>query len=267
MCLSAFVSGCSHDEPEPNAPARQFPPHPGLGDQERQASATTMIAFTLESTSLSSDQKNKVTQIQSELNGKLEARRTAERNLLGALADAVAAGSVDDAKFADLVRHVSDAAPATFESSASAMNQLHALLDAGQRQGLAQEVVLRWSTSSGDPRVAKRFGRPDQFDVLIADLSLTPDQVSQILNRSLVPLMPANIDTWRVDAHLHRLHAFRDDHFEGAAFVGDKAAISTAASVEAKRVTQLYGAMAPVLSPEQRTRAAQRLRDEAKRIE
>jgi Spy/CpxP family protein refolding chaperone len=264
--MSAFASGC-HDEAAANAPPREYPAHPGLGEQERQASATTMLAFTLESTSLSSDQKNKVTQIQSELNTKLETQRTAERNLLGALADSVAAGSVDDAKLAEPLKRVSSAAPESFESSATAMNQLHALLDQKQRQNLTQEVVLRWTTSSGDPRSSKRFGRSDQFDLLIADLALTPDQVSQILNKPQMPMMGPLGDTWRVDAHLHRLQAFPDDKFEGAAFVGDKAAIAVTANAEAQRVTQLYSAMAPVLTPEQRARAAQRLRDEAKRID
>jgi Spy/CpxP family protein refolding chaperone len=268
LCMSAFASGCAPtDERGPNAPPRQYPAHPGFGEQDQQASATTMVVFALEATSLSNDQKNKIKQIKSELNAKLDARRAAERSLLGALADAVAAGSVDEGKLADLIARISDATPAAFDSSASAMNQLHAALDQGQRQGLAQEVVLRWSTSSGDPHMSKRFGRPDQLKLLIADLSLTSDQVSQILNRSTMTTMCPNIDTWRVDTHLHRLDAFGDDRFDGAAFVGDKAAIAIAAKFEAQRVTQLYGAVAPALKPEQRSLAAQRLRDEAKRIE
>jgi hypothetical protein len=127
--------------------------------------------------------------------------------------------------------------------------------------------VLRWSTSSGDPRASKRFGHADQFELLITDLALTPDQISKILNKPQMPMMGPLGDTWRVDTHLHRLHTFPEDKFEGAAFVGDKAAIAITAKAEALRVSQLYSAMAPELSPEQRTRAAQRLRDEAKRIE
>jgi Spy/CpxP family protein refolding chaperone len=238
-----------------------------LGDQERQANATTLLAFTLESTSLSSDQKNKVTQIQSELSSKLEARRAAERSFLGALADAVAAGSVDEHKLADLLAKLAAAAPTSFESSASAMNQLHAALDKTQRRDLTEEVVLRWTVSSIDPRKSKRFGRSDELTLLIADLSLTPDQVTQILKASEMAMMRPNIDTWRVDTHLHRLNAFREDTFDGAAFIGNKPSIAAAATWEAGRVTQLYGAMAPVLKPEQRSLAAQRLRDEAKRIE
>jgi Spy/CpxP family protein refolding chaperone len=266
--MSAFASGCSQ-EPRPNepTPARQFPPHPGLGDQERQASATTILAFTLESGSLSNDQKNKVTQIQSELSSRLDARRAAERSFLGALADAVAAGSVDEHQLADLLAKLASAAPTSFESSASAMNQLHAALDKTQRRDLTLEVVLRWTTASIDPRKSKRFGRSDELNLLIADLSLTPEQVSQTLKTSQMAMMRPSIDTWRVDTHLHRLNAFREDTFDGAAFVGDKPSIAAAATFEAGRMTQLYGALAPLLKPEQRTLAAQRLRDEAKRIE
>jgi hypothetical protein len=141
------------------------------------------------------------------------------------------------------------------------------VLDVRQRQGLAQEAVLRWSTSSGDPRASRRFGRADQLKLLAVDLTLTPDQMSQIRMRSQTTMMGPIIDTWRVDTHLHRLDAFCDDKFEAAAFVGDKATIATSATFEAQRVTQLYAAVAPVLKPEQRSLAAQRLRDEAKRID
>jgi len=269
MTGGAFSVGCAHHIVELSAKdqvhIREDGPHPGEGDQTRQASARTVVTLAREGHALSPDQENQVSQLDANLHAKMAPEWAAERALLVALADAVAAGKVDEQKLNDTITRVGPAAASARGNAAAELNRLHAMLNPAQRHDVAEEIIGRWSTATVDPNKTPGFGRADQLVVLIQGLGLTNDQVTGIMKTSAAGMTGPGVDPWRVDAQLHRLEAFRADTFDATQFVGDLTQVSTEMTEEAKRITRLYGAVAPVATPAQRAKLSQWLKERASR--
>jgi Spy/CpxP family protein refolding chaperone len=121
-----------------------------------------LIAVSLGSLDLSPAQRAAVTKIQTEL----EARTVdAERALLNALADGIAAGAIDHARVGTAIAQLGSSAGQLRGATVDALNQLHAVLTPPQRVALVDQVQTRWAwafvqrSNAADERVGMRLAR------------------------------------------------------------------------------------------------------------
>ena len=260
---------------------------PGAGAEQGEADehrhghhggVAMLIAMSIRDLDLSPDQKAAVEKIRTDLVAKMEPARAAGKDLTGTLADGVAAGAVDRAKADAAIDKLVAAAQGIHDATADAMNQLHAALNATQRAALVakvQEHFEKWKEANGheDQDGPNRSGHLLAF---AKDLNLSQDQAQKIkaaFRDMIKASAPANPQA-NVQDHQHKEVA---DHMQafGAAFKADtfdahtlstgNAANGHMARWGATRRARWLEAAAPVLTPDQRAKLAQSLRDRANR--
>ncbi len=215
---------------------------------------------------LTASQRPVVEKLAADTSARHTASRSAHRDLMIALAAQVQAGAIDRAALQPKIDALGTALQAAQPADRAAFEQLHALLTPDQRTAFVNAVQAHVADRVG----AARDKHPlHQWAV---DLQLTDDQKAQIRSA-----MKAN---WQEAAHdgngapwaEHRqqakamLAAFAQDRF-----VMDE--VSPAKDVAARaqhmtaRMLGLAEAALPVLTPQQRALAAQKLRDRAESLE
>lgn len=263
---------------QPASPAA--PPEEAEGSEHRQhhhGGFVALIAMSIRDLNLTPDQKATVEKIRSDLVAKMEPARTAEQSLVGVLADGVAAGAVDRAKADAAIDQIVAQAQALHGNTLDAMNQLHAALTAAQRAALVgklQEHFEKWKEANGheDQQGQHRSG---YMVALVRDLSLSQTEAQQIKDsfRSLLQAnAPAAGQTTNVQDHQHRevsdhmqafAAAFKADTFDAHSLTSANAANGHMAKWGATRMARFFEAAAPVLTPDQRAKLAQMIRDRA----
>ena len=267
------TTGCSgRSNAPPAASASNAPPEDeaaaGLMEHHRyhhHGGATLFIAMSLDTLGVSPEQRAAIEKIRTDLRTQLEPARKAEQNLLALLADGLAASNLDAAKVDAAVAQVTAAAAAVEGASADALNELHAALTPPQRAALVDKVQAHWAVWQ---RVnGEQPGHPeaDHLATAAADLDLTPAQIAAIRARldegmsSVPPLDPQEIVT-RLQAFGE---AFRSDKIDPGALASVGGANAHLVGRGAAHVARLVEAANPVLTPDQRARLVQRLRDHA----
>jgi Spy/CpxP family protein refolding chaperone len=191
----------------------------------------------------------------------------AQQSVLSALADGVAAGKVDTKKVDAAVAQVDTASTAAEAASADALNQLHSTLSPLERQALMDKLNAHWgvwkqANSEDQPPNAKGG---DHFTMLTRDLNLTQDQANQIkttYTANLASDKAPKLNPADVDAHLKTLTtSFESGTFDAKTLNGMPFGDGHLASRGEKSMVAFYEAAAPVLTPDQRTKLAQKLRD------
>jgi Spy/CpxP family protein refolding chaperone len=209
---------------------------------------TLMIALSLDTLGVSPGQRTAVEKIRSDLHARMEPARAAEQQLVTTLADGLAAANLDDA-------------------SADALNELHAVLTPPERAALVDKVEAHWAVwqkanaEQTDPRNPER----GQLAMLATDLGLTRNQVDKIragLGEGM-KAMP-RVDLQEIATHLRAFgDAFRSDKFDARVLTTANGANAHLAGWGAARLAHFIEAVSPVLTPDQRARFAQRLREHA----
>jgi Spy/CpxP family protein refolding chaperone len=176
-----------------------------------------------------------------------------------ALADQIERGSIDEAALKPNADAMRTAMEATRADDAAALQKLHDTLDASQREALVSAVKARMKQAFHDR--AKDHEGMNPMAQLRTELALTDDQVAQIKT--------AFHDQWR--AHRGDEHAGPrpfDHHARGAkmfeGFVKDdfdaKAALPAPppdhANAGYEHMVTMAKTVLPILTPEQRTKAA-----------
>jgi Spy/CpxP family protein refolding chaperone len=239
----------------------------GVREQHRHhhhGGVTMFIAMSLDTLGVSPEQRAQVEKIQSDLYARLGPARAAEHTVISTLADGVAAGSVDQAKVDAALGQLTTAAGSVSGASADALNQLHTVLTHEQRAALVDKVEAHWEVwrrvnSDEQPGARERGGR---LAKLAERDGLTPDQVEKISaalgqTRETTPLDPKE-----VEAQLQAFGtAFAADNFDARTLAPATDASSHVARSGAARMARFYEAAAPILTPEQRTKVAEHLRD------
>jgi Spy/CpxP family protein refolding chaperone len=249
------VAGASAEEEDATA---------GLVEHHRHhhhGGVTLLIAMSLDTLGLSPEQKPAVERIRSDLHARMEPARAAEQNLLGTLADGLAAGAVDPAKVDAAVARLTSAAAGVHDASTDALNQLHAVLTPPQRAALVDKVEAHWSVWQ-----RANTDENDHLTELTADLALTPDQVDKI-RASQAEAMKAvpRFDAQEVAAHIRSFaDAFRAPAFDAKALATGAAATAQMVAWGGAHMAHLIESASPVLTPEQRGKLAAILREHAK---
>ena len=227
------------------------------------------LTMTLDSLGVSEDQRVTVQQIQQDLSVKLEPMHSAQRTLLLLLADSVSAGSVDKAKVDAAIAEVSGAnAMAAQDATAVALNRLHAVLTEPQRAALVQKMEAHWQVWQ-DANAEGQAGAPlphDRVSTLETSLHLSSDQVNRIRTSFTAssPDATMSVDRATMDTRLKAFaNAFASDSFDAKTLSTGDGSKSPLMAFGATRMARLAEAAAPVLTAEQRTKYAERLRAHA----
>jgi Spy/CpxP family protein refolding chaperone len=222
---------------------------------------TLLIARSLETLGRSPDQKPAVEKIRSDLHARMEPARAAEQNLLGTLADGLEAGVLDPAKVDVAVAQLTSADASVHDASTDALNQLHSVLAPPQRAALVDKLEAHWSVWQ-----RANTDESDRLTQLTTDLTLTPDQVDKIRESQAEAMKGVpRFDLQEVAAHIRAFgDAFRAQTFDAKALIPLGAASAHMVGWGAAHMAHFIESVSPALTPEQRGKLAQLLRQHAK---
>ncbi len=227
---------------------------------------TLFVAMSLDTLGVSPDQQAAVERIRTALHAEMEPARVAEQSLVNALADGLAAGTIDPATVEAAVMKVTVATAAVHDASATSLNELHRILTPAQRAALVDKVESHWAVwQRANAESGPAAGDDDHIAVLTRDLGLTADQAAKLRaglgeGTKLVP----RLDPQEVAAHLHSFgDAFRSEAFDAKSLATASDANRQVAGWGAAHLAHLVEAALLVLTAEQRAELAQRLREHA----
>lgn len=228
---------------------------------------THLVILSVETVGGTPEQKEKIDAVRKDLLAKTSPVHDANKNLFAVLADVLADGNAspdDNTKLDAAVQQLVAAASAAHAASAQALNQLHGLLDASQRQTVVEKVQANWDVwrQANHDEDKDNNGIPDaeehRLKRLTPALALTPDQIEK-MKTALKPALanlPTKLDPAEVDAHVKAFgEAFVKDAFDAATMKGETVSAHLAGS-GAARMAKFYATIAPILTPDQRTKLA-----------
>ncbi len=232
------------------------------------------LHMSLDSLGVSDDQRAAVTKIQEDLSAKLEPVHAAQQKVLAVLADGVAAGAVDSAKVDAAIADIDATGAAAHAATADALNQLHTVLTPPQRIALVQKLQAHWqvwqtaNAEEGEHAEQGEHEKGERFSSLVKDPPLTADQIDRIRatlrGGGAKPDAAKKLDPSAIEGHMKSFEsAFEAEKFDAKTLGGGEEMNLHLPSHGARRMARFYEAAAPVLTPDQRTKVAARLREHA----
>jgi Spy/CpxP family protein refolding chaperone len=289
IAMSGAMIACGGSAVTPPAtaenPTTTTTPTAASGDDEASASVIEhhrhhhggvpmFVAMSLDTLGVTPEQRAAIQKIQKDLYAKLEPARAAEQNVLSVLADGTAAGTVDTTKVDAAISQADGALSGLHNATADSLNQLHALLDPAERTSLAQKVQAHWEVwqhandEDDGQTVQREHGR--YLASVTRDLGLSGDQVAKVKTtmQANAPEKSKRLDVNQVEASLAAFEtAFANDTFDAHALNGVDGVNVQLAGHGMRRMARFYEALAPVLTADQRTTLATKLREHAARQE
>jgi len=274
--LMAALSGCATSTPTQGA-ATPETEAVAVNDQaavelrehhrhHHHGGLTQFIAMGIDALAADEAKRPQLEKIQAGLHSCLKPAREANRTLLGTLADGVAAGQIDTAKADAQVAAVSTAAAGERECSLGLLNELHQALSPEERSALVDKVEAHfavWRETNHDavPGGREKGGRLNE---LTDELNLTPEQeekISAALKTSMADLK-GRFDPQKAQEHMEAFgNAFVQDSFDAKTLQMN--ANPQIAGYGAMRMARFYETVTPLLTPEQRTKLAEHLKEHA----
>jgi Spy/CpxP family protein refolding chaperone len=286
VCALFLAStGCGSSSPPPPAePAGQADVAPatdptdqvGANDDESTADLTEhhrhhhhggipmFVAMSLDTLGVDDAQRTQIEKIQSDIHAELKPAKEAEKAALMTLADGVAAGNVDQGKMDAAIAELAKVSTSTHDTVADSLNALHQTLTPPQRRALVDKVEANLAVWH-ETNAVEENEKHGHLAKLTTDLSLSPDQVAKI-RASYTGSMTSTpkYDRAEVDAHFKQFaEAFASDTFDAHTMKTGGVVSGHMAAWGLTRTSHLYAAAAPVLTPEQRMKAAEQLRHHA----
>jgi Spy/CpxP family protein refolding chaperone len=226
--------------------------------------ATLFVAMSLDTIGVSPEQRAAVEKIRARLHGALAPARAAEENLVGQLADGLAASRFDTAKIDAATAQVATAAATAHDAAAAALNELHAALTPPQRAALVDKVEAHWAVwQKANAHGASADNDRNHLAALTKDLELTPDQVAKIRAGLSGEHAPPPFDPQEMTTHLRAFgDAFRSDSFD-ATKLSANGANQRLAAWGAAHLAHFLETVSPVLEADQRAELVSDLREHA----
>jgi Spy/CpxP family protein refolding chaperone len=247
------------------------------GDEHREqhyGGVLMLIALSIKDLDLSADQRTAVDKIRADLLTRMEPARAAGKDFANLLADGVAAGNVDRAKAEPAINKLVTQVQGTHDASVSALNALHATLNAQQRATLVDALQShweKWKEAHGRDEQDEHQYRSGFLLALVQRVGLTQQQADKIkanFREKMKGSGPQEHQHKEMEDHLRAFaSAFKADSFDAKKLTNAKMANGHLARWGATRRERFLEAAAPVLTPEQRTKLAQIIRDRASRTE
>jgi Spy/CpxP family protein refolding chaperone len=237
--------------------------------EQHHGGVLSLVVLTLKDLDLSADQQTAVDKIRIDLLASMEPARAAEKDFANTLADGVAAGKVDRAKADASIGKLVTKVQGVHDASLTALNQLHAALNPAQRAKLVDELHAhweKWKEAQGKDEVDDKQHHAGHLLALVREVGLTQDQAEKIKAsfKDKMKAGPQDHAHREVQDHMTAFAtAFKADAFDAKKLAGAKAADGHMARWGATRRARFLEAAAPVLTPDQRTKLAQTIRDHA----
>jgi len=220
------------------------------------------IHMAIDTLGVAPEKKTQLDKIQSDLFTAMAPARDANRAVIQTLVDGVTAGKIDTAKVDAAVAKENAAAAQVHQATIDALNALHKALTPEERLALMDKVQAHaavWKKVNADEDQASK-DKGSHLAKLTETLSLTPDQVDKITT-ALKAGAPPKPDATAIDAHLKALEAaFVQENFDAKTLTTANAANTTIAKGGTARMVHFYEAVTPVLTPDQRTKLADHLK-------
>jgi Spy/CpxP family protein refolding chaperone len=260
-------------QPEDDEPAADLTEH---HRHHHHGGVTMFIAMSLDTLGATPEQTAVIEKIQADLFAKMEPAHAAETVLVTTLADGIAAGAIDQAKVDAALTQVASTSAAVHDASTDALNQLHTALTPEQRTTLVDKVEAHWAVWKRVNAEQETAGQDSNHDGQISpsemghleklgkELSLTPDQTEKAKAAFGTRMQTGGVkfDPAQVEAHIAEFGtAFKAEKFDAKTLQHAGGANSHVAGWGARRMAHFYGAVSPVLTPEQRTKLSAKLRE------
>jgi Spy/CpxP family protein refolding chaperone len=228
---------------------------------------TLLIAMSLDTLGVSPDQQAAVEKIRGDLHARMEPARIAEQTVVETLAEGLAAGRIDVAKVDAAIARVTAAAAALHDASAEALNELHSVLTPPQRAALVDKVEAHWAVwqKANAEETAATKPEDSHLAALTPELGLTTEQVDRI-RAGLGEGMKAvpRLDPEEIRTHIRAFgDAFRSDTFDAKTLTAASVANAHMVGWGASHSAHFLETVGAVLTPEQRAKLAQMLREHA----
>ncbi len=244
---------------------------------------TKHVADALATVPLRADQRATLEQMAKDAEARMEPARKARGDLMLAIADQVQAGAIDRTALQPKIDAIAAAHQAVQPANRAAFEKLHDLLTPEQRVAFVTAMESHHEHAQGQPQAEGPRGRMQKW---AADLGLTQDQQDQIKSKLQARWQAhvANATTGAdpngaiQDGHVmaqgHAMHAQYKAMLE--AFKGDKFSMDQVAPPQdhkemangfAGHMLGMLETSLPVLTPQQRTIAATKLRERANQLE
>jgi hypothetical protein len=247
------TQGQPQAQPEPQAQAQEPAQAPRPAAEHH--GVARLVADALSKVTIPEDKQAEIRQVVSAMDNDLAAVSEARKALISALADQLESGSIDrcalEPKVNALIEAREHAAPAIEHE----FSNLHALLDSCQRGEFADALSARLGEH------AEKFKSGAWLDDLASELCLSADQRKEI--EHAVKEFGSAIRSEHGE-HARLIQAFRGDSFCPEKVVSP-AEVDESIKAQAERVVALTEALNHVLTPEQRSKAAERMREKAQR--
>jgi Spy/CpxP family protein refolding chaperone len=223
----------------------------------------------VETVGITPEQEVAIDKIKADFRSRVEPVRAANSQVVLALADGIAAGSIDTSRTDAAVAAVGAAAGQVHGATADALNALHAALTPEQRSALVDKVLAHWSlwkeSNAGD-QARDNAGAEGHIARLATEIGLTADQVDKV-RAALAAQPPAGhgpFDPATGEAHAKAFAAaFVGAQFDAKTLTTADPANTNIATWGSTRMVRFYQALAPVLTAEQRTKVSASLREHA----
>jgi Spy/CpxP family protein refolding chaperone len=227
------------------------------------------VFMAAETIGASPEQEAAISKIRGELKAKMKPLHEANAAVGNLLADGVASGKIDNAKVDAAAAKAAHVASELHPAVGTALEAIHKVLKPEQRHALSDKVEANWAlwkeANSGD-QVADNAKPDGHLSHVAKELSLTPEQVTKIkatLDGEKDAKKP--FDVAAADAQMKAfVTAFVADTFDAKKAAPPAEENVKVVSRGSGRMIRFYEAMTPVLTPEQRTKVAEQLREHAR---
>jgi len=225
---------------------------------------TQFVMMSLDTLGADDAKRPQVEKIGAALRECLKPAREIEKGISATIADGVAAGAVDASKVDGEIEKLGAASATSKDCSATALNELHALLSPEQRAAVADKVQAHWEVWREANHEAPAGGK--EAGGRLAELSemvaLTPDQTEKI-SAALASAMGSKLpkfDPAKAQAHVQAFAtAFSTENFDAKTITENaNAGLSVHGT---RRLALFYETVTPLLTPEQRTKLADELKE------
>jgi Spy/CpxP family protein refolding chaperone len=227
-----------------------------------------LIGMSVRDLDLSAEQKTAVEKIRTDMQPKMASARAASRDLSNLLADGVSAGSVDKAKVDKAIDKLVTQTRAMQAASQDALGKLHAVLTPPQRAALVDKLGEnweKWKAAHGQDEKEEKENKTGYLLSLVRELNLSQDEATKIKAafQAKMKAAPQEHEHKEVQEHLQKFGtAFKADKFDPKAVSSEKADAHMAKWGATRRAMFLEAA-APVLTADQRTKLADKIRADA----
>jgi Spy/CpxP family protein refolding chaperone len=227
------------------------------------------ILMAADTVGVTPEQKAAVDKIKEDLHAKMGPAHEVEKALLNTLADGVAAGNIDAAKVDASIAQIAAVAGQVHAATADAVNQLHAVLRPEQRSALVDKVEAQWmlwKNANGDEATEHEHEAGGRIAHIQKELGLSQDQVDKIKAGFTAQMasVKTKFDPAEAEAHMKAFGAaFVGDQFDARTLTSADATNAHMATWGATRMARFYETVTPTLTPEQRTKLAEMIRQHA----